>query len=157
MSPYQEDRRLASSPLPLRELRFLECPLFSEAGRYGDARPAEIGSTDVVPKDGLAFFDVLAQIDPHRAEGDLLITKAAVRPSLAGEAELLKNLKLNGTFNQVAVAVDADAHRNDLGVAVLDAVVCDGTFWGPAPMLTVKAVRQIPFDQGILPRRAGRY
>ena len=63
-----------------------------------------------------------------------------------GDGELLEDFKLDGALAEVSVLVDGDAHRDDLGVVVLDAVVLDGAFLGPAAVLAVDAVHEMPLD-----------
>ena len=97
-----------------------------------------------VAQDSFAFLDILTQVQAYDAESDLFV--AATDSCNAGCAELLMNLKLNGALAQAIVAIDGDAHGEDLCVAVLDPMVYDGTFVGTAAMLAMDAPWQMPLD-----------
>jgi hypothetical protein len=107
---------------------------------WRDKRFLDGGCGSAIAQDPLTLLYVLAEVEAHGTEGDLLISTTGI--------ELLQNLKLDGAFGQAVVAVDGNAHWDDLGITVLDPMVQDRTFRGPPPVFSVYAVREIPLDQG---------
>lgn len=104
------------------------------------------GASRPVPRvsyHSLALLDVLAQVEGQLAQGDALLPG----PDPRGR-EFLQDLELDDAFGQVVCLVDGDAHGEDLGVVVLDAVVCDGALAGAAAVLAMDGVWQVPFDLG---------
>ena len=78
----------------------------------------------------------------------VIFSSRPTAPAAPAAPELLDHFELDGALDQAAVAVDADAHRDDLGEAVLDPVVQDGAFLGLALVLSMDAMREMPFDEG---------
>src|SRR5262249_45145573 len=98
-----------------------------------------------ITQEGLAALDIFAQVETDVPEADTLV--AAEADTAGARVELLQDLKLDGALGEHIVAVDADADVDQLGVAVLDAVVGDGALIGAATVLAVDAVRETPFDE----------
>lgn len=136
------------------------------AARVARAMPRHGAAAEAVAvaHDGLAFFNVLGEVEGQAAKGDFLIAAAAasdgrrcrpccrpyypargpaaasvVRGATAG-GELLDDLELDEAFGQGVILVDGDAHGDELAVVVLDAVVRDGAFGGAAAVVRVDAM-----------------
>lgn len=97
-----------------------------------------------IAEDGLAFFDVLAEIDADDAECDLLFPD--IGGTVAG-VEFLEDFKLDPTLGEVGKLINGYAEGDDFAVDVLDPVVGNGTFRCPAAVLLVDAVWEMPFDE----------
>lgn len=124
--------------------------------RGSSHRPSPFGARKTGPsrlaQQRLALLDVLAQVDPHDAQGDLLRRRRGGPSSRSGvvfgSVEFLQDLELDGTLGQVGVLVDADAHGDDARVVVFHAVVGDGRLGGAAAVLRVDGVGEVPFYEG---------
>ena len=103
-----------------------------------------------IPEDGFALFDILGQIEADDTQSSFLFPDGSrtVAIHCAIGVEQLQNLKLDGAFREVVVAVDGNANRDNLGVVVLNSVVGNGTFVRLATVFPVNAVWEVPFYYG---------